>query len=70
MTKSHKGIKLLEHAMKIVERVVEGQIGTLINLNKMQFGFMPGIETVDAIFIVRRIQEKYQTGQEVVYVLC
>ena len=26
----------------------------------MQFGFMPGKETVDAIFIVRRMQEEYQ----------
>ena len=26
----------------------------------MQFGFMPGKGTVDAIFIVKRMQEKYQ----------
>ena len=31
---------------------------TIVNLNKMQFGFMPGKGTVDAIFIVRRMQEK------------
>ena len=33
---------------------------TLVNLNKMQFGFMPGKETVDAIFIVRSMQEEYE----------
>ena len=57
---SYKGAKLLKHAMKIVERVLERQIQTLICLNKMQFGFMPGRGTVDAVLIVRRMQEKYQ----------
>ena len=57
---SYKGVKLLEHAMKTVERVLERQIRTIVNLNKMQFGFVPGKETADAIIIVRRMQEKYQ----------
>ena len=30
----------------------------------MQFGFMPGKEKVDAIFIVRRIQEEYQKDKK------
>ena len=33
---------------------------TLINLNKIQFGFIPGKGTVNTIFVVRRMQEKYQ----------
>ena len=32
----------------------------IINLNKMQLGFMPGKGTVDATFIVKRMQKKYQ----------
>ena len=40
--RSYRGVKLLEHAMKIVKRVLERQIQILVNLNKMQFGFMPG----------------------------
>ena len=47
-------------AMKIVERVLERRIQTLVSLNKMQFGFLPGKGTVDAIFIMRRMQEEYQ----------
>ena len=46
--------------MKIVERILERRIRTLVNLNKMQFEFMPGKRIVDAIFIVRRTQEEYQ----------
>ena len=30
----------------------------------MQFGFMPGKETVDAIFIVRRAQKKYKKDKK------
>ena len=45
--------------MKIVERVWERQIRTMINLNKMQFGFMPGKGTMDATFIIRKMQEEY-----------
>ena len=64
---SYRGVKLLEHAIKIVERVLERQIRTLVNLNEMQFGFMPGKGTVDAIFIVRRMQEKYQKKDKKLY---
>ena len=33
----------------------------------MLFGFMPGKETVDAIFIVRRMQEQYQKKDKKFY---
>lgn len=33
----------------------------------MQFGFMPGKGTVDAIFIVRRMQEEYQKKEKKLY---
>ena len=56
----YRGVKLLEHAMKIVERVLEKRIRTLVKLNEMQFGFMPAKGTMDAIFIVRRMKEEYQ----------
>ena len=51
-------------AMKIVERVLERRIQTLVSLNKMQFGFLPGKRTMDAIFIMRRMHEKYQQKEK------
>ena len=63
---SYRGAKLLEHAMKIVEKVLERRIQTLVNL-KMQFGFMPGKGTVNAIFIVRKMQEEYQKKDKKLY---
>jgi len=44
------GIKLLEHGMKVVERISEHRIWQQIEADDMQFGFMKG----DAIFTVDR----------------
>ena len=55
---SYREVKLLEHAMKIIERIQKRQVLTLINVNKMQFGYMPRKGTVAVIFIVRRMQEE------------
>ena len=56
---SYRGIKLLEHAMKVFERVVEARVRERVDINDMQFGFRSGKGTTDAIFIVRQLQEKY-----------
>ena len=45
--------------MKIVEKVLERRIRTLVDLDEMQFGFMPGRGTIDALFILRMVQEQY-----------
>ena len=65
--RSYREVKLLEHAMKIVERVLERRIQTLVSLNEIQFGFMRGKGTVNAIFILRRMQEKYQKKDKKLY---
>ena len=54
---SYRGVKLLEHGMKVIERVLEKRLREIIKIDDMQFGFMPGKGTVDAIFITRRMQE-------------
>jgi hypothetical protein len=56
---SYRGIKLLEHVMKILERVIESRVRKIVKIDDMQFGFMAGKGTTDAIFIVRQLQEKY-----------
>ena len=45
----YRGIKLLEHAMKVVERIFEHRIRQQIEIDDMQFGFMKGKGTTDAI---------------------
>ena len=37
----------------------------------MQFGFMPERGTIDAVLILRRLQEEYHAkGKKVVYLFC
>ena len=48
---SYRGIKLLEHGMKVFERVLEARLRRNVIIDDMQFGFMPGRGTTDAIFI-------------------
>ena len=55
---SYREIKLLEHAMKVVERIFEYRIQQQINIDDIQFGFMKGKGTIDAIFVVRQMQKK------------
>jgi len=52
---SYTGIKFLERAMKVVERIFEHRIQQQIDVDDMQFGFMKGKGTTDAIFILRQI---------------
>ena len=56
---SYRGIRLLEHCMKIWEKVLEERLRTLVKIDKCQFGFMAGRSTTDAIFVMRQLQEKY-----------
>jgi len=57
---SYRGIKLLEHATKVMERIFEERIRQQIDIDDMQFGFIKGKGTSDAIFIVRLMQEKFK----------
>ena len=50
------GIKLLEHAMKVVDRIFEHRIRQQIEIDDMQFGFMKGKGTTDAIFVARQMR--------------
>ena len=56
---SYRGINLLDHVMKVLERVIEKRMRSKMSVNDMQFGFRPGRGTTDAIFIVRQIQERF-----------
>ena len=44
--------------MKMLERVLEKKIRCQVSIDNMQFGFIPGKGTTDAIFIMRQVQEK------------
>ena len=64
---NYRGLKLLDHVMKVLERVVDGLIRSIVNVDNMQFGFMPGRGTTDAIFIVRQLQERHLAKDKTLY---
>ena len=64
---SYRPIKLLEQVMKVMERVLEKRVQSQVKIDDMQFGFMPGKGTTEAIFIMRQMQEKYQAKKKELY---
>ena len=64
---SYRGIKLLEHAMKVVERIFEHRIRQQIKIDDMQFGLMKGKATTDAIFMARQMQENFRVKGKKLY---
>ena len=64
---SYRGMKLLEHAMKVVERIFEHRIRQQIEIDDMQFGFMKGKGTADAIFMARQMQENFRVKGKKLY---
>ena len=64
---NYRGLKLLEQVLKVLERIMEVFIREKVNIDDMQFGFMPGRGTTDAIFILRQMQEKYIAKDKVLY---
>ena len=59
-----------EHAMKVVERIFEHRIRQQIEIDDMQFGFVKGKGTTDAIFMARQMQENFRgKGRSCILVL-
>ena len=63
------GLKLIEQVMKVLERIVDGLIRQFVSIDKSQFGFVPGRGSIDAIFVVRQVQEKYLAVNKRLYVV-
>ena len=59
---SCRGIGLLGHAVKVLERVIEGGVRGIVGVGGMRFGFMAGGGTTDAVFIVRQLRGRCLVG--------
>ena len=57
---SYSRIKLLEHAFKLYEKVFDGRLREVVDVDKMQYGFMPRRGTVDTVFVLRKLGEKFR----------
>ena len=50
----------MSHTMKLWERVIEHRLRRETRVSENQFGFMLGRSTIEAIFLLRRLMEKYR----------
>ena len=48
-------IKLLEQQIKVLERMLKKMIRCTLSIDDMQFRFIPGNGTIDAIFIMGKV---------------
>jgi uncharacterized protein YdiU (UPF0061 family) len=57
---NYRGIKLMNHTMKLWKRVIEHRLRKLTIVSKNQFGFMNERSTMEAIFLIRQLMERHQ----------
>ena len=62
------GLKLRDQILKIAERIIESFIRKQLDINEMQFGFIPECEITNAIFILKQLQGKYLANKQ--FLLC
>ena len=53
--------------MKILEHILNTITREQVSIKNMQFGFMSGRGTTNAIFILRQLQEKYLEKKKNIY---
>ena len=56
---SYRGVILTEHVIKGMEKIMDEMIRAMIDIDEMQYAFVSGRGTTDAIFITRQLQEKF-----------
>jgi hypothetical protein len=57
---NYRGIKLMSHTIKLWERIIEHRLRGVTNVIENQFSFMPERSTMEAIFLIRQLIEKYR----------
>ena len=65
---SYRGINLLKHAFKLYEKVFNGRLLEVVDIDKMQYGFMPGRGTVDTVFVLMRLSEKFRAKNKFIFI--
>ena len=61
---NYREIKLMSHTMKLWERVIEHCLRAITRVSMNQFGFMPGRSTMEVIFLIRQVMERYREKKD------
>ena len=60
---NYRGIKLMSHTLKILERIIDGRLREEVEIRREQVGFVRGRKTTDGIFCLLQVMEKYREKQ-------
>ncbi|GMQ01954.1 hypothetical protein CsSME_00048401 [Camellia sinensis var. sinensis] len=66
---NNRGIKLMCHIMKVWERVMERRLRDITEVSENQFGFMSGRSIMEAIYLLRRVIEKYKEKKRDIHIV-
>ena len=61
---NYRGMKLMSHTLKLLERIIDQRLSTIVELGNIQFGFRRGRSTMDPVFALKILQEKYKEKQK------
>ena len=48
------------HAFKLYQKILDGPLREVVDIDKMQYGFMPVRVAVDDVFVLRKLSEKFR----------
>ena len=67
LCKNYRGVRLLEHSMKIWEKILLARLWEIVEIEENQLGYQRDKSTIDGIFILRQLQERYGEKKKLLY---
>ena len=64
---NYRGLKLTDQVTKVLEHVLDSAIHQMVDIDKIQFGFVPARGTTNVIFTIRQLHEKYRAVKNPLY---
>lgn len=68
--RNYRGIRLLSHCLKLLERIIEQRIRNLVTIKQNQNWFHNGKSTTQPMFCLKILQEKQSVQQRASYGVC
>ena len=63
----YRGLNLTVYILKKKERAIEKHVRTIRSVHEILFGFMRGLRSTNATFIMHQLQEKYLAKRSNLY---
>ena len=63
----YRGLNLTVYILKKKERAIEKHVRTIRSVHEILFGFMRGLKSTNATFIMHQLQEKYLAKRSNLY---